>query len=331
MRWSMLAASVLAHGLLSWGLLALAGESDLTRPLTFVYFYMTTATTVGYGDLSPQGDLGRWITVFFVMTGGIALFTSVIAKVITGISTFWRRNMEGRGDYAHLEGATVIIGHHPSRTRRMIDEVYGGGTEAGKLILMTQHEMDSPDDRVHYIRAESLTSESDLRRAGVADAARVIVYANSDEQTLTAALGVAALNPDAHLVAYFSEAQPAQLLKKHAKAECVVSPSVELVVRAMQDPGASRIMSALSSTTENATVYSLTLPEQVEVSYGRAGSYLRKTKAANLIAAMTPQDSQPVFNADPESRLTAGSKLYFIRDRRLNGNEIDWQKIAAEG
>ena len=329
MRWHVLAIATAVHATVSWKLLVLAKEDTLTEFSTFVYFYMTTSTTVGYGDLSPQTEAGRWVTIFFIMVGGIALFTSVIAKSIANISSYWRRNMDGLGNYSRLIGATVIVGYEPNRTRRMIDEVHAGSDQPEKIVLMAGQNIPDPDNRVHYVQATSLASEPDLRRAGVENAARVIVYADNDEQTLAAALAVAALNPAAHLVAYFVNAQSAQLLKKHTRAECVVSTSVELVVRAMQDPGASLVMSALSSTTENATVYSLRLPDGLKVSYLQADRYLQTTKRANLIAAKPPSEDHPTFNPGEDFVLSSGSQIYFIRDERLKESEVDWQAMAS--
>ncbi len=39
-----------------------------------LYFSVITLTTVGYGDLSPQTDIGKLFTVFYIMIGvGIIL------------------------------------------------------------------------------------------------------------------------------------------------------------------------------------------------------------------------------------------------------------------
>ena len=39
------------------------------RILDSFYFSAISLTTVGYGDLSPQTDLGKLFTVFYVLTG----------------------------------------------------------------------------------------------------------------------------------------------------------------------------------------------------------------------------------------------------------------------
>ena len=82
------------HFLTSWGLLVLGGGEEISSGQLFWYFYITTATTVGYGDYSPATEIGRLVTVLWIMPGGIALFTTIIAKVVQQIADKWRIRAE---------------------------------------------------------------------------------------------------------------------------------------------------------------------------------------------------------------------------------------------
>ena len=57
--WAALLLALLVHAGVSYLGLRLFAEAPLTELKTFVYFYLTTALTVGYGDLSPQTAGGR--------------------------------------------------------------------------------------------------------------------------------------------------------------------------------------------------------------------------------------------------------------------------------
>lgn len=44
-----------------------------------IYFSVITLTTVGYGDLSPQTDLGKIFTIIYVITGVSLMFSFINA------------------------------------------------------------------------------------------------------------------------------------------------------------------------------------------------------------------------------------------------------------
>ena len=49
------------------------------RWLDSLYFCVTTLTTVGYGDFSPQTDAGKIIFIFYILSGLGILFTFINA------------------------------------------------------------------------------------------------------------------------------------------------------------------------------------------------------------------------------------------------------------
>lgn len=111
LSWGVLIAAALIHATLSWALFAWAGDTVLTDDLVaFAYFYVTTATTVGYGDLSPSSDGGREVALVFVLPGSIALFTAFLGKAVADLGGFWRRRMHGGGDYSGRTGHTIVVG-----------------------------------------------------------------------------------------------------------------------------------------------------------------------------------------------------------------------------
>jgi hypothetical protein len=116
LSWAVLGTLFFGHALICYILFAFAGEEKLTQSvIAFVYFYMTTATTVGYGDLSPGSDAGRLVNVLVVFPGAIALFTILLGKAIASISAFWRRSLQGLGDYSKRTKHTLVVGWQGAR------------------------------------------------------------------------------------------------------------------------------------------------------------------------------------------------------------------------
>jgi Ion channel len=66
-------------------------RASATAPVDFLYFSFVTLTTLGYGDLTPAGDLGRMLAVTEALLGQLYLVT-VVALVIGNVGV--QRNRE---------------------------------------------------------------------------------------------------------------------------------------------------------------------------------------------------------------------------------------------
>ena len=86
LSWDTVLTMTFIHFATSWGLIAFVGGEKIASGEIFWYFYATTATTVGYGDYSPTTAAGRVVATIWVMPGGIALFTTIIAKIVQQFS-----------------------------------------------------------------------------------------------------------------------------------------------------------------------------------------------------------------------------------------------------
>lgn len=317
LHWGVLALGVALHMAGSWLLMAWAGEAPLLRPADFIYWYATTASTVGYGDLSPRTDMGRLITAFFVYPGAIAAFTSIVAKSLAGLSDIWRRRRMGFGDYRDSKNAIVLVGYDDERTPRMIDELVADAEPGQQLVLVARKELTNDDRRIRYVRARSLTAVADLERAGVADAARVIIFAANDDETLAAALAITAINRRGHVVCFFQEAENARLLTAHCpNVEIVLAPSVELVVKAVKDPGSSYLLNLLASHTEEAaTLFSIKWPGRA-IGFRDLAARLMEHEAV-LLSSRAEGDTKSGFRFDTAGMIVRGDRVFYVAGRRL--------------
>lgn len=320
LKWPVFWSMFVFHALVTWAGFTLTNEDHLTDPINFVYYYMTTASTIGYGDLSPQSPPGRLFAAFWLFPGALILFTTFLAKLTSTATTTWRKRMDGFGDYSDVVGATIMVGYHPVRTKRMIAEIFAGESDYHKLILVSRFDVNIDKDKVLFVKAEKLSDKNDLIRAGVLNAKKVIVYADEDDVTLAASMAVSALNPNCHLVAYFSDESNAELLRAHTNASCVVSQSVEMVVREMQDPGAAQVLTDLSSARTNVTVFSIDLPSDFVISFENLAQSLRG-KHATLLGVKCKQTNKPLFNLSP-AELMNGYTVFYIAEDRMNISDI---------
>lgn len=325
LSWETVGVLALAHFFLSYVLLRIAGEEVFHSFHTFWYFYLTTATTVGYGDLSPSEVLGRYVVTLFVMPGGISLFTTVIAKLAQGFADQWSMRMKGLVNYEDKKGHIVILGWHGQRTERMIQLFHGDTTEAREMVLVAVRE-DNPEPGVlGFVRSPSLSDPDALRRAGVPRASLIVAVGGDDNETLTAALSAGAMNPDAHMVAYFEQPPYADILEQHCRnAESIVSMSMENTVRAAQDPGSFLVLSKLLSSLRGPTQFRVRVPDACSVMpFADLFALFKDRHEATILAVRDPR-GEIVLNPRSDYRVEPGAEVYYMADSRITDQQVAW-------
>ncbi len=149
---------------------------------TAVYWAITTATTVGYGDITPKNPAGRAIAVGVMLTT-IPLFASAFALLAGAVVTTHLRRLLG---VAHLEpsdDAVAIYGFSP-----VVPRVAGELVAAGRRVVVVAN-VDGPSlpDGV-TLMATDPTSEEAVRRSHPEKAGQLLVTGQTDADVLVTAV-----------------------------------------------------------------------------------------------------------------------------------------------
>lgn len=308
-----------AYIAISWLLLALAGEHALTDNFSnFIYYLMVTASTVGYGDLSPSSDMGKWVVVLFIIPGGLSLFAAILGRVAGGAIDYWRAGILGKRR-VRVENHIVLLGWNGARTMHLIRMLQH--EEAGKrpIVLCSRSDIENPlPGEIGFIKVNSYTDAQEMKNANITGANCIIVDNLSDDITLSAALYCASVNPDAHLLAYFKDEALGRLLSQHCpKAECIPAVGAEMLAKAAVDPGSSALHQELLASTRGMTQYSVIYPQDqpttsVEMIFG----FIKKHHQATLIAF----DLGDGIELDPDlnAQVPPSTKLFYIADERID-------------
>lgn len=329
LAWDALLALIALHAVVSYIALRVFENGEITEGVAFWYYYVTTSTTIGYGDIAPKTPAGRLFTTLWIMPGGIMLFTASIAKFLHFIADIWRKRMRGEADYSHLQNHIVILGWQGLRTRRMIEEIVADtGAGAREIVLCTTKEIENPmPDTVKFVRDKALSDAGLHQRAGSAGAAIILALGHDDNDTLAAALAAAPLNKHGHIVAHFSQQSFADLLTAHCpRAEAMVSLSIEIMVRAALDPGSSRVQRDLMSVFGGQNNFSLRVPPDVPATrYGDLLKMFKEKHNATLIAMADDTSGNGLRpNASMNAEVTAGTVLYYIAAQRVDPARVNW-------
>ena len=333
--WLSITALLAAHAALSWWLLFCAGETALTSLESFFYYYVVTTSTVGFGDMSPETQAGKWVVAVVQIPMGLAIFGAMLGKLGQSVSRILRQIMTGEKDFRHLDTHILIFGWHEKRTGKMIEHILGDQRRMQRPILLcVTEEMEHPfidNPLVEFARLRSFTDENELDRVNVREADRVIVDCENDDMTFTCALKLSPLvEPDCHISAYFNDETKVEMLNRYTtNVECNSSKTAEILVRSMQDPGSSRLQEVLMSTLHGDTQFSTQVPEGVDfLQFGQVFYYLKEHHNAILLAVASNRIGANMnLNPTNEFEVAPGNVLHYVAKDRLLPDDIDWDAI----
>lgn len=331
LSWSALLLLLTIHFVASYLLFVVVGEQDLvSNPIDFLYYYMVTATTVGYGDLSPKSESGRLIAVIFVLPGGIAVFTAVLGKFLTGIGTVWRNRMRGWGDFSGRSGHIVVVGWQDGHTQQTLRLLHAERQPHEPMsVLVAKDLAENPVSAfADYVRTDRLADVEALTRAGAVGARTLVIRGANDDETLAAVLIAEDHAPKAHIVAYFSDDRTAQIVKRRRpRVEAVGCLAEELLSRSARDPGSSEIAARLLSAASSDTAFSLPVPTLPQaVLYGDAFLNFKRRYQVTLVGMLSKDFTD--LNCDDQTTITGGETLYYISGTRLDPSSIAWARLG---
>jgi voltage-gated potassium channel len=330
MSWPTVIAITFGHAFITWLGLTLMGETDLVSGwVQFIYYFVVTASSVGYGDFSPTTDIGKLFCALWVIPGAIALFAFLIGKAAASLTSRIRKNMNGLGNFENITGHVVVLGHVAGQTDRLLEETrrLQGNRE---VVIVSTEDLSNIRDGWDWVRASSLSSSEDLARANIANAAFIVILGRDDNESLTACLAVNAMCRKGHVVAYFRDRDPAALVKTSCPSiEVVTSTSVEQVARALSDPGAGQVLHHLASTAVGATLGSMIFEGRDIVTVEYLTDEMRARFRATLIGYKPKNEGTPIMELSDETEIAKGDTVYYVAGTRIPDGTVfgnlDWK------
>lgn len=313
----------------SWFLLTLSGEQALTQELsTFIYYLMVTASTVGYGDYSPQTPMGKWVVALIVIPGGLTLFAALIGRLATGAVEYWRAGVLGKRRVG-VENHILLLGWNGQRTLHLIRMLQHEEEGKRPIVLCSRSDIENPlPGEIAFVKVNTYTDAMEMEKASI-DAASCIVVDNlEDDITLSAALYCANRNPNAHLLAYFKDEALSNLLSQHCpNAECIPAVGAEMLAKAAVDPGSSALHQELLASTRGMTQYSTDYPkDRAPISLAVVFNVMKRDYQATLIALDSGTGEGIELNPELNRDIPAGSKVFYIADERIE--HFDWSSFS---
>ena len=192
-------------------LLGGAGAFAATQHVSFgksVYWAITTATTVGYGDVTPKDSLGRAIASLVMLTT-IPLFASAFALFAGAVAATRLRRLLTVVRPEPAGGEVVVYGGDP-----VVPQVAATLSASGRrVIVVSDVELAELPDDVRQLRADP-TSEHTVRRSHPERAAEVLVTGASDADVLVTAVLLRQVAPSVPTIALARSASVCRALRE---------------------------------------------------------------------------------------------------------------------
>lgn len=304
-------------------------QSDLNSLPDYTWWFIVTATTVGYGDISPSSPGGRASAVV-IMLLGVGLIAITVAKIAEEMVDFGKRRMRGLTQL-NEEGHLVILGYCRGETETLVDELLHDESEEGRTIVLCAEDLEENPmpDRVRYVRGD-LSSDDVLERACIAKASRLLVHCQDDNQTLVVTLAARSVNQQAHIVARVQkEASQVHLRRIDPQIECVRSLSIQLMVHAVQDRGTTAVIASLLSHASDDTVFRMQLPPNGRSwTFGALQRAFKEKMDVTAVGIAGP-DGIADLDVNPASsaQVPGGSSLFYLAGRRVDVAQISWDDL----
>ncbi len=229
-------------------LFAGAGAFSATQDRAFgvsLYWAITTATTVGYGDVTPKNGVGQ-VVASLVMLTTIPLFASAFALFAGAVASTHLRRLLGMEHREANGGEVVVVGSHPA-VPPAVAELVAAGRD---VVVVTTADRSSFPDEAKVVSADP-TSEEAVRHARPERAAQVLVAGADDATVLVSALLVRQLAPNASVIAIATSPNVCRALREigvdavsgdellaHTVAKSMEAPHAgELLLRILDSEG----------------------------------------------------------------------------------------------
>ena len=162
------------------------------RPFpTGLYWALATATTVGYGDVTPHNPAGRLVASAVMLTT-IPLLAAVFAVVTGAAAASGVRRLLALVREFPTGTYRVVLGMHPA-VPAILDELVRAGDA---VVLVADVDPDTIPDKVHLIRRDP-TQPGALQEAHPAAAQHALVTGPTDGDVLVTAVLLRKEAPDA--------------------------------------------------------------------------------------------------------------------------------------
>jgi voltage-gated potassium channel len=248
---------------------------SLTQSISFgtaLYWAVTTATTVGYGDVTPHNTAGRVIASVVMLTT-IPTVAAVFALYASASVLARIRRLLGMETPPPTSAFTAVYGSHPI-VPRVLDELRRSGHE---VLLVAPAKPAGCPDEIHFMAGDP-TDAALIRHSDPARAERALIACTSDADTLVIAVMIHGLAPQLEVFALTQAPAVASALRELGVSHALAGDELlgHTVAKSLETPTAGKLLLQLVDTERyrlvEAEIGAELVSQRLSQARGRAGT-----------------------------------------------------------
>jgi voltage-gated potassium channel len=279
------------------------------------YMVLTTLTTIGYQEVHPLSQTGRYFNVGIILVG-VGLVFMILGALGQALLEFEFNNLFGRRrmerEIGRLKGHYIICG--AGRVGRAVARQLE--SKPAQFIILENNEV-----KAERIRAETgwlivhadATLEAQLLAARIGEAAGLVAATTTDATNTYVVLTARSLNPTLKIIARASE-EGAEKHMRTAGADQVVSPYSFAGFRIAEAFLRPHVITFLEVALQRSSELGLELeeltidPSSVYVGQSLRSSGIRHNLGINVLA-IKRENEEMKYSPAPDALLNAGDHL----------------------
>jgi voltage-gated potassium channel len=331
---------------LVFGAAFLIAESGKQPGLSFwdsVWWSMVTMTTVGYGDFFPKTFFGRFFVAYPCMLLGIGLIGYSLGVIVEALMERFNKRLKGTATM-HFENHLVIC-QCPSVSRviQIVEQFRIAHADPQRPAVCVTNQLDElpvefREKSIHFVKGLP-TSEEILLRAGVADAAGVIILARDtsdegcDAESFTSGTLVRLIEEGGtrsiSVVIELARRQNLRMMERAGADGIVPAEGITdmLLTQEMFNPGLRHVVENLATHDTGCEFY--IVPQRFS---GRALREIQKAALdhpSNLQIVGAMRNGNALMPPDKSLRLEAADKLILLAEKRSDYDAFEATHLTS--
>ena len=278
--------------------------------------YWAVTTVIGSGDPSYVTSAGGFVVAWLLAFFGVAIVAAMTGAVVGFVIDFLLKEGQGMGA-AGFRDHIVVCGWN-STARDLIEELKTDEYST-KVVVLHDSERNPAGDGVYFVRGD-ITAESDLRRAGIPEAASAIVFPSAgtneaDMRSILCVMAIESIAPDVRTVVEANNPAHVEHLRRAKADEVLVTSTLasRLLARSALYPGLSELVTDLVSGGAGSELYRIEIPADLcGLSVDDFSARLRADHKATLLAVS--RSGRVSMNPSTDFKLQPGDDAVVVAE-----------------